>query len=186
VIRVWYSLYDRLLQRRGLEAAFAKVRRAAGAPGIDGQRVTDFEANLGEELDRLVHELRSKTVKRVTIPKPGGGERHLGIPTVRDRVVQQALLDPSPSASEAAGIVEETGSPASASAPTGLPRRLPENAHATLAEFEKSPVQLRHAKWLAGQAGAVRSGDGRNRSPASSHLSYLKQEPYTRPVRTVL
>ena len=80
MIRVWYSLYDRLLQRRGLEVAFAKVRRAAGAPGIDGQRVADFEAKLGEELDRLVYELQSKTyqpkpVRRVTIPKPGGGER---------------------------------------------------------------------------------------------------------------
>jgi RNA-directed DNA polymerase len=104
VNRVWYSLYDRLLQRRALEVAFAKVRRAAGAPGIDGQRVTDFEASLGEELDRLAHELQSKTyrplpVRRVTIPKPGGGERHLGIPAVRDRTnlrlvpVQQALLN---------------------------------------------------------------------------------------------
>jgi RNA-directed DNA polymerase len=98
VIRVWYSLYDRLLQRRALEVAFAKVRRASGAPGIDGQSVTDFEGNLGEELSRLAHELQSKTyrplpVRRVTIPKPGGGERHLGIPAVRDRVVQQALLN---------------------------------------------------------------------------------------------
>lgn len=96
--RIYYSLYDRLLHRRALARAFAKVRRAKGAPGDDGQTIADFEANVEDELTRLVHELRTKTyrphpVRRVTIPKPGGGERNLGIPAVRDRVVQQALLD---------------------------------------------------------------------------------------------
>jgi group II intron reverse transcriptase/maturase len=96
--RIYYSLYDRLLHRRALARAFAKVRRAKGAPGVDGQTVADFAEQVEEELDRLVHELRTKTyrpqpVRRVTIPKPGGGERNLGIPAVRDRVVQQALLD---------------------------------------------------------------------------------------------
>lgn len=96
--RIFYSLYDRLLDRRALALAFEKVRRASGAPGADGQTISDFQSCLLEELDRLVSELRSKTyqpqpVRRVTIPKPGGGERHLGIPAVRDRVVQQALLD---------------------------------------------------------------------------------------------
>jgi group II intron reverse transcriptase/maturase len=96
--RIYYSLYDRLLHRRALARAFAKVRRAKGAPGVDGQTVADFAGQVEEELDRLVHELRTKTyrpqpVRRVTIPKPGGGERNLGIPAVRDRVVQQALLD---------------------------------------------------------------------------------------------
>lgn len=96
--RIHYSLYDRLLHRRALTQAFAKVRRAKGAPGVDGQAIADFAAKVEEEVDRLVHELRTKTyrphpVRRVTIPKPGGGERNLGIPAVRDRVVQQALLD---------------------------------------------------------------------------------------------
>ena len=96
--RVYYSLYDRLLHSRALAQAFAKVRRAKGAPGVDGQTIADFAANLDEELDRLVHELRTKVyhpqpVRRVTIPKPRGGERNLGIPAVRDRVVQQVLLD---------------------------------------------------------------------------------------------
>ena len=96
--RTYYSLYDRLLDRRALARAFEKVRRAKGAPGIDGQTIGDFAADLLGELTRLVTELRNKSyrpsaVRRVSIPKPGGGERHLGIPTVRDRVVQQALLD---------------------------------------------------------------------------------------------
>ncbi len=95
--RIYYSLYSRLLDRRALARAFAKVRRAKGAPGVDGQTIADFEANVAEELDRLVHELQAKTyrpqpVRRVPIPKPGGGERNLGIPAVRDRVVQQVLL----------------------------------------------------------------------------------------------
>ena len=96
--RIFYSLYDRLLDRRALAKAFEKVRRASGAPGADGQTISDFQSCLVEELERLVNELRTKTyqplaVRRVTIPKPGGGERHLGIPAVRDRVVQQAVLD---------------------------------------------------------------------------------------------
>ena len=96
--KIYYSLYDRLLQLPALARAFAKVRRAKGAPGVDGQTVADFAANVADELARLVHELRTKTyrpqpVRRVTIPKPGGGERNLGIPAVRDRVVQQVLLD---------------------------------------------------------------------------------------------
>lgn len=97
-MRIYYSLYDRLLDRRTLARAFEKVRRAKGAPGFDGQTIESFEAELGEELTCLVTELRNKTyqpqpVRRVTIPKPDGGERHLGIPAVRDRVIQQALLD---------------------------------------------------------------------------------------------
>ena len=99
-MRIWYSLYDRLLNPLALSNAFAKVRRAKGArtPGVDGQTARDFEANLPDELARLVTELRTKTyqpqpVQRGTITKPEGGQRLLGIPTIRDRVVQQALLD---------------------------------------------------------------------------------------------
>ena len=70
--------------------------RTKWAPGIDGQTVEAFGENLYVELSRLLLELKSKTycataVKRITISKEGGGERQLGIPTVRDRVVQQAL-----------------------------------------------------------------------------------------------
>jgi retron-type reverse transcriptase len=77
--RTYYSLYDRLLDRSDLEhgalaRAFEKVRRAKGAPGIDGQTIGAFEADLLRELTRLVSELRSKSyqpsaVRRVSIPQ---------------------------------------------------------------------------------------------------------------------
>ena len=73
------------------------MKRNRGKPGIDGVRIADFEANLDEELSHLQKELSNWTyqpspVRRVEIPKPGGkGMRLLGIPTVRDRVVQATL-----------------------------------------------------------------------------------------------
>lgn len=96
--RIWYSLYGRMLEQRRLETAFLKVKAANGAPGIDGVSVKAFGEKMPENLADLVKELREKQyrplpVKRVEIPKPGGGVRKLGIPSVRDRVVQQALLD---------------------------------------------------------------------------------------------
>jgi RNA-directed DNA polymerase len=95
--RKWYSLYDKVYAPKNLEAAWAKVRDNGGAAGCDGQRLAQFESRLAEHLESLHQELREKryrprAVRRVMIPKPGGGERPLGIPTVRDRVVQQALL----------------------------------------------------------------------------------------------
>jgi RNA-directed DNA polymerase len=95
---VYYSLYDRLLSQESLHRAFRKVKANAGKPGIDGQTVEEFAQDVAGEIAMLVRELRDKSyrpkpVKRVVIPKDGGGERELGIPTVRDRVVQQALLE---------------------------------------------------------------------------------------------
>ena len=97
-MQTYYTLYDRLLSIRALSRAFNKVRRAQGAPGVDGQTIKSFEAELETELAGLLTELQTKTyrpqpVRRVSIPKPDGGERHLGVPAVRDRVVQQVLLD---------------------------------------------------------------------------------------------
>lgn len=94
--QVWYSLYDRLLHETALKNAFRKVKSANGAPGIDGQSCKDFAAELDQHVLELLSELRAKTyqpqpVKRVEIEKPDGGIRLIGIPTVRDRVVQQAL-----------------------------------------------------------------------------------------------
>jgi len=99
MVKVYYSLYDRIMSKAGLYEAFKKVKLAKGAAGIDGRTIADFSENLDENLTILAKELEDKSyepkpVKRVEIPKPGGkGIRKLGIPSVRDRVVQQALLE---------------------------------------------------------------------------------------------
>ena len=98
MVKVWYSLYDRMLSRDALLKAFKKVRSAKGAAGVDGQSINDFMSLQSANIDRLLSELQAKSyrpqaVLRVEIPKPSGGIRLLGIPAVRDRVVQQALLD---------------------------------------------------------------------------------------------
>lgn len=89
-------MYGQLLSKQVLYDAFRRVRRNKGAAGVDGQSLGAFDANLEAELSCLLSELaekryRAQPVRRVILPKPGGGERLLGIPTVRDRVVQQAL-----------------------------------------------------------------------------------------------
>ncbi len=96
VVDKWYSLYDRLLHHYALAEAFKKVKSANGAPGIDGQSCKDFAVDLDYNILILLNELKAKSyqaqpVKRVEIAKPDGGIRLIGIPTVRDRVVQQAL-----------------------------------------------------------------------------------------------
>ena len=97
-MRVYYSLYGHLLNKARLFKGFKKVFKAKGAAGIDGQSLSAFASNLDNELTQLLLELKTKRyqpqpVRRVIIPKDGGGERLLGIPTVRDRVVQQCLND---------------------------------------------------------------------------------------------
>lgn len=97
-LRVYYSLYGQLLNKERLYKGFKKVWKAKGAAGIDKQSLSDYASNLDANLAQLVSELKTKQykpqpVKRVEIPKEGGGVRLLGIPTVRDRVVQQALND---------------------------------------------------------------------------------------------
>lgn len=94
----YYSLYDRMLSYERLHKGFLRVKSAKGAAGVDGQSIEDFSEDLEHNLVILVKELREKTyrpqpVKRVEIPKAGGGRRLLGIPSVRDRVVQQGLLE---------------------------------------------------------------------------------------------
>jgi len=90
-------LFENLCSSFYLGIGFILVKRNRGKPGIDGVSIADFEANLDEELSQLQQELSNWTyqpspVRRVEIPKPGGkGMRLLGIPTVRDRVVQATL-----------------------------------------------------------------------------------------------
>jgi RNA-directed DNA polymerase len=93
----WYSLMDKVYCLDNLKSAFALVKANKGSPGVDHQTVEMFEARLEENLHRLAELLRSgqyrpQPIKRVWIPKPGTTEkRPLGVPTVRDRVVQAAL-----------------------------------------------------------------------------------------------
>lgn len=97
-MRKWYSLYDKVYARSNLFASFAKVKQNRGAAGVDGVSIGKFKKDLGQELDVLEKELKERTyrpqaVRRVYISKADGTQRPLGIPTVRDRVVQQALLN---------------------------------------------------------------------------------------------
>src|ERR1700722_11787614 len=99
----FYLLYDKVCRADILGHAYRLARANAGAPGVDGMTFAQIEvegldawlASLREELDLKTY--RSAPVRRVMIPKPGGGERPLGIPTIRDRVVQTAaklVLEP--------------------------------------------------------------------------------------------
>ena len=99
----FYLLYDKIYREDILSHAYALAKANEGAPGVDGESFVDIEAAGGEQwLRGLREELRAKSyrpqpVRRVMIAKPGGGERPLGIPTIRDRVVQTAaklVLEP--------------------------------------------------------------------------------------------
>jgi RNA-directed DNA polymerase len=94
----WHSLIDKVYHPHNLVMASQSVLANEGAAGVDHQTVGQFQARQSEELRRLEEELRTgkyqpRAVKRVWIPKPGSTEeRPLGIPSVRDRVVQTALV----------------------------------------------------------------------------------------------
>jgi RNA-directed DNA polymerase len=99
----FYLLYDKMWREDILLHAYELAKSNKGAPGVDGQSFEHIESEGREKwLEGIRKDLRDKTyepraVRRVMIPKPGGGERPLGIPTIRDRVVQTAaklLLEP--------------------------------------------------------------------------------------------
>lgn len=93
-----HSLIDKVYKLLNLYIAWEKVRANKGAGGVDRVSVEDFEQNLDlnlREIHRLLYEDKyiPQPVRRVWIPKPNGDKRPLGIPVIRDRVVQQALLN---------------------------------------------------------------------------------------------
>jgi RNA-directed DNA polymerase len=95
---VWFSLIDKVSAPRVLRWAFAEVANNGGAAGVDHQTIAMYEQRLEQHTEYLARTLKAGSyqpaaVRRVMIPKPGSKEqRPLGIPTVRDRVVQKALL----------------------------------------------------------------------------------------------
>ena len=95
--RKWYSLADKVWNPTNLALAAAAVLANHGAAGVDRQSCDQFAEHLGAELDRLgqamrEHRYQPLPVRRVWIPKPGTQkQRPLGVPTVRDRVVEEAL-----------------------------------------------------------------------------------------------
>ena len=93
---VWFSLMDKVWSDRNLWSAWCEVAANEGSAGVDHETIAMFEKDPQAKLKELSKQLRTGTyrpqaVRRVYIPKAGGGERPLGIPTVRDRVVQAAL-----------------------------------------------------------------------------------------------
>jgi len=99
----FYMLYDKIYRKDILAHAYEQARANKGAPGVDGRTFEQIESAGREEwLTGIRQELRNRTyqpqpVRRVMIPKPGGGERPLGIPSIKDRVVQTAakiVLEP--------------------------------------------------------------------------------------------
>ncbi|MGX2029683.1 MULTISPECIES: group II intron reverse transcriptase/maturase [Methylocaldum] len=90
------DLMERVLDRANLRRAWKRVKANRGAPGMDGMRIEDFAEFARSHWAEIRQQLadgsyQPQAVRRVSIPKPGGGERLLGIPTVMDRVIQQAI-----------------------------------------------------------------------------------------------
>jgi len=91
------NLMEEVCERDNLNRAYRRVKSNKGSPGVDGMTVHDLGSWLVEHKEELIASLRDgryepQPVKGVEIPKPNGGMRQLGIPTVRDRLVQQAIL----------------------------------------------------------------------------------------------
>ena len=87
---------DKILSRKNLNEAFRQVKRNQGAEGTDGMSIEEAKEYLSQHKEEIIQDIRQRTyqpkpVRRVEIPKPSGEVRLLGIPTVIDRVIQQAI-----------------------------------------------------------------------------------------------
>ena len=90
------SPFEKICSIDELEKAFKSVKRNGGASGVDGVTIEVFEKQISKELSQLKNDLESwsykpKPVRQVEIPKPNGGVRLLGIPTIRDRVLHASI-----------------------------------------------------------------------------------------------
>lgn len=93
---VWFRLIDKVYALKNLWASWAKSAKNHGSPGVDGITIDRYEKDVEANLRRLSEQLRNgvyrpQAIRRTYIPKMGGGERPLGIPTVQDRIVQGAV-----------------------------------------------------------------------------------------------
>ena len=91
------DLLGKLVSRENLNAAYRKVKKNSGAPGVDGMTVDEAASYLKEHRDEIIGRItkgkyKPQPVRRVEIPKPDGGVRLLGVPTVVDRIIQQAIV----------------------------------------------------------------------------------------------
>lgn len=87
---------EQVLEASNMQRAWQRVRRNRGAPGIDGMTIDEFPAFAREHWERISSQIEEGTynpapVRRIHIPKPDGSQRPLGVPTVLDRVIQQAI-----------------------------------------------------------------------------------------------
>lgn len=94
----WHSIYGQILLERRLEEAWQKVKSNKGAGGIDGETLESFDKQSDKKLKNLLKDLQEKDykpspVRRQYIPKKNGKVRPLGIPTIEDRIVQQAVVN---------------------------------------------------------------------------------------------
>lgn len=92
-----FSVYGQLLNTKILKEAWKKVKANRGSGGIDGETIKEFEKEEDKHIEEILQSLKDRTykpsaVRRVYIPKKNGKLRPLGIPTIRDRIVQQALV----------------------------------------------------------------------------------------------
>ena len=93
------ELIEVITSKENLNMAFKKVRANKGAGGVDGMKVEELDSYIRENKDAIIQSIRNRTympkpVRRVYIPKDNGKQRALGIPTVLDRVIQQAVAQP--------------------------------------------------------------------------------------------